>query len=109
MASGRPRDAVEDQDAFELVNDHFTRKITFQPVSAEDEHQEFSGVYRPYNRGQGFGGGRYTATLPILASMRQREILEAAKDDAARALQRTFADCLNRMKCRRVCYELIEV
>lgn len=53
--------------------------------------------------------GRYSATLPILEAMREREAEEAARQDAARVLQRAFGGLLWRAKCRRVCYDLIEV
>lgn len=109
VADGRPRDIVETMEIIQLA-DHITRTVTLKPVHASRlPRQRLSEYCARYTRDPCISGGRYAGTLPTLADMRDHEASAATAEDGARVPQRALGGLLARKRCRRVCYELLEV
>lgn len=80
------------------------RQVVLRPAFKGDGRSKYS----TYDTAA-FRNGPYIAVIPTLEAARVSAAEEAARDDAARVLQRTFDGLLVRKKCRTVCYTLMEV
>lgn len=78
--------------------------MTLEPVSKVGDYLRFSGYHRA-----DFHRCRYLAVLPALNWIREHAAERSAREDAAWALQRAFADLIAGIRCRRVCKGLMEV